>query len=322
MAQQWFHRKRRGKSFQYFEGDAKVEDTDRLEYFASLAIPPAWTEVVIARNKRSRILAKGKDAAGRTQYIYHPSFRARQEALKFDRILRFANALPSLREQVDKDLKRPKFDKQKVVACAVSLMDEAYFRVGNEAYAKENNSYGLTTLRSRHVTIEGHTVTFDFMGKSGQHQVKRVANRQISTMVRQLDEMPGYEIFRYHGDDGKLHNLDSADVNEYIREHMGEEFSAKDFRTWGGTLLAAMELNALTRPESERERKKAINECVKKVAQKLGNTPAIAKASYIDPRVIQAFDTDSLSSLTKTVKRIRRSPYMSDDERYVLKLLT
>jgi DNA topoisomerase I len=322
MSDQWYTRRRRGKAFEYYDGDHKVTDSELLHYFAGLVIPPAWTHVVIARNKRARVLAKGKDAADRTQYVYRPSYRAKQETLKFDRILRFAYALPELREQVSADLRRKVFDKQKVIACAVALMDEAYFRVGNEEYAKANESYGLTTLRSRHVTIEGHTVTFDFMGKSGQHQVKQVTSQRLSKMVKELDEMPGYEIFRYYGDDDKLHNLSSEDVNEYIKEIMGEEFSAKDFRTWGGTLLAAAELSQLIRPETEQERKRAIATCVEKVAQKLGNTPAIARASYIDPRVIHAFEKDAFSSLKNTVRRLRKSTFMNDDERLVLKLLS
>ena len=288
--QRWISRQRVGRGFRYYDDDAQVTDASQLAYFTSLRIPPAWREVRIARNKRARILATGTDAAGRRQYIYHPSYRAKQEAAKFERIVRFARALPHMREVTETHLVHKKLDREKVLACIVRLMDEAYFRVGNDVYAREHQSYGITTLRSKHTTITGSTIVFDFIGKSGQHQVKRITDRRLARIVKQLDDLPGYEVFKYYDEDGHLTSVSSADVNAYIKQIMGEEFTAKDFRTWGGTLIAATELLRLEPAPNERERKKQVTACVKQVARRLGNTPAIARSSYIDPRVIERYE--------------------------------
>jgi DNA topoisomerase-1 len=265
----------------------------------------------------------GTDSAGRAQYIYHTKHHAKQAAAKFDRITSFGANLPKLRQQVEKDLSHREFDKQKVLACAVSLMDEVYFRVGNHKYASEHQSYGLTTLRSKHVSVDGHTVMFDFVGKSGQQQHKEITDRQLATIIKTLDEMPGYEIFRYYDNEGNIKDLTSADVNEYIKGIMGDDYSAKDFRTWGGTLLACIELANLPRPRKKTERTKAITECVQKVAERLGNTPAIARSSYIDPRIFKMFESsDQLAKVYQTVKTIKKSNYLSSDEQCVVKILS
>jgi DNA topoisomerase-1 len=325
MAQQFITRHKQGKSFSYSLNDEIIRDKTELDYYKSLRIPPAWHDVHIAKNKRSKVLATGVDKAGRLQYIYNPSFRARQEQAKFERVLRFARALPHMRRIVDKDLQRPKLDYQKVMATIIAIMDRTYIRVGNDSYAKENGSYGLTTLRSKHTSVEGSTVTFDFIGKSGKHHVKHITDKTLAAVVRQLDNLPGYEVFKYYGDNDQLKDVKSADVNAYIKEVMGEEFSAKDFRTWAGTLIASAELAIAERAESERERKKAVTACVQKVAKKLGNTPAIARASYIDPRIIKSFmDGDDLRKVSATVKTMqlkKGEEYLSPDERCVLSVL-
>lgn len=333
MAQQWIQRHKKGKSFSYISDDAVITDKKELGYLKSLGIPPAWKDVKIAKNKRAKILATGVDNAGRLQYIYHPSFRARREQEKFERVLRFARALPNMRRKVDKDLKRPKLDYQKVMATIISIMDRTYIRVGNDTYAKDNHSYGLTTLRSKHTTVEGNVITFDFVGKSGQHHVKRINDRTLARVVRQLDDLPGYEVFKYYdyssGSSGHIKDVKSTDVNAYIKDVMGEEFSAKDFRTWAGTLIASAELALAERAESEKDRKKTITACVKKVAKKLGNTPAIARASYIDPRIIKSFmDGEDLGAVRATVKSMEHksknkegTDYLSSEEHCVLRIL-
>lgn len=311
-----------GNGFRYIHGGKKV-DKATVARISSLAIPPAWTNVEIAKNEHDKVQATGYDAKGKKQYIYSKTHSEKQEAAKFDRITEFASNLPRLRKQVEKDLKRRRFDKKKVVAAAVSLMDEGYFRVGNQAYARANKSYGLTTLRSKHVEIKGQKIIFDFVGKSGQEHHKVIKDSTIARVVAQLDDMPGYELFRYYDKQMNLHNLTSVDVNEYIKTHMGGDYSAKDFRTWGGTMLAAVELARQTRPETKTARKKAMTACIKRVAKKLGNTPAIAKSSYIDPRIFNTYDSsDGINDVYETVKNIKPRKYLSTDEYWVVKLLS
>jgi DNA topoisomerase-1 len=323
MATRYINRQRTGqKSFQYFHDGRQITSKAELAYFKSIGVPPAWKDVKIAASHNARIQATGVDKAGRLQYIYHPKFRAKQEREKFERILRFARALPKMRRVTREHLALPGLPREKVLACVVQLMDKAYFRVGNEIYAKENQSYGLTTLRSKHTTVRGDTIVFDFIGKSGQEHLKKVTDKKLAKIVKALDDLPGYEIFKYIDEDGQLRDIHSDDVNAYIKEVMGEEFSAKDFRTWGGTLLATMELSQTERSHHITERKKAVTECVKKVAQKLGNTPAIARASYIDPRIIKAYvDTNDLYKVREAVKTLRRADYLTSDEHCVLNLL-
>lgn len=323
MATRYIERQRTGqRSFKYFHDGKQVASKSELAYFKSIGVPPAWRDVKIAASHNARIQATGIDKAGRLQYIYHPKFRARQEKEKFERILRFAKALPKMRRLTREHLALPGLPREKVLACIVQLMDKAYFRVGNEVYAKENQSYGLTTLRSKHTRVWGDTIIFDFIGKSGQPHLKKVTDKKLAKIVKQLDELPGYEIFKYVGEDGEMHDIHSDDVNDYIKELMGEEFSAKDFRTWGGTLLASMELSQTERSHHINERKRTVTECVKKVAQKLGNTPAIARASYIDPRIIRAYViTNDLYKVRAAVKGLRRADYLTADEHCVLNLL-
>lgn len=315
-------RKKHAKSFLYYGKEGRITDTDTIERIKAMVIPPAWTDVQIARSPKAKVLAQGRDQAGRLQSIYHPKFRLKQEKAKFDRILRFAEKLPRLRRQIEKDLKRKRLGKQKVLACIVRLIDEAYFRVGNERYAKERGSYGITTLRSKHTDVTGDTVTFDFLGKSGQQHVKQITDPQIARIVKRLDELPGYEIFRYLDKKGVMHDLHSADVNAYIKKHMGTEFTAKDFRTWGGTLLATTELLAAEATDNKKDQAKIVTRVVKNTAKRLGNTPAIARGSYIDPRVIDAYVKGSgLDEVKTSMQLMRPKKYLSRDEQCVLRLL-
>jgi len=317
-------RQKAGKSYRYYyEGD-RITDKSVIERINKLVIPPAWKNVEISKSKSSKIQARGYDAAGRLQSIYNPSFRLKQDKLKFDRILRFAEQLPALRRQVEKDLKRKRLGKQKVLACIVKLIDQSYFRVGSDRYAKEHQTYGVTTLRSKHAKITRTQVTFDFIGKSGKEHVKTINDPTIARIIKQLDELPGYEIFRYQDKDGKMHDLHASDVNEYIKTNMGEEFTAKDFRTWGGTLLATSSVieDELDTKASETARKRAVAKIVKRVAKRLGNTPAIARVSYIDPRVLAAYENNAtLPEIRKAISVMKPKKYLSVDEQCVLKLL-
>lgn len=315
-------RRRRGNGFDYYDGSQPVEDEALIARFQALSIPPAWREVRIARNPHDKLQASGLDAAGRRQAIYHPEFRAEQDKAKFERILRFAAALPKLRRQIDIDLSRRKLRKDKVLACVVKLMDEAYFRVGNELYARQHHHYGITTLRRKHADIRTTSVTFDFIGKSGQAQHKQINDRQLAHIIKQLEELPGYEIFKYIDDSGHIRDVDSHDVNQYIKQHMGDEYTAKDFRTWGGTLLATIELTATERADNELARKRAITACVRNVAKRLGNTPAVTRSSYIDPRILKAYATsDQIAKVRESVQKMRPRKYLKQDERCVLSLL-
>lgn len=318
----FIERKRVGRKFAYYLDDKEVKDKELLEYLGSFRIPPAWGQVQISVNRNDKILATGYDKAGRLQYIYHPKFRAKQEREKFERILKFARALPKMRKATQEHLSQPGLHRDKVLALVVRLMDEAYFRVGGEEYAKDNQHYGISTLRSKHISISGDTVNFDFVGKSGQRQTQKLTNRRMANIIKMLDELPGYEVFKYFDDEGNLTRIKSSDVNEYIKEVMGDEFSAKDFRTWGGTLLATAGLSEAEWAESEGERKKIVAATVAKVARRLGNTPAIARSSYIDPRVISSFvDNNDLQKVKLTVRDVGSSSYLSHEERCVLKLL-
>lgn len=323
MAKRYIERQRTGRrSFIYFHDGRQINNKKEVTYLNSLRVPPAWKEVKISASHNARIIATGVDKAGRLQYIYHPRFRARQEKEKFERILRFARALPKMRRTTAEHLRLPGLPREKILACVVQLMDKAYFRVGNEEYARDNESYGLTTLRSKHTEVRGDTIVFDFVGKSGQQHLKKVTDKRLAKIVKQLDDLPGYEIFKYIDEEGELRDVRSDDVNDYIKEIMGDEFSAKDFRTWGGTLLASVELSMTERSHSKNERKKAVTQCVRKVAQKLGNTPAIARASYIDPRIIKAYVvTNDLYKVREAVKKLARSDYLTSDEHCVLNLL-
>lgn len=276
----------------------------------------------IADNRKAKVLARGTDKAGRLQAIYHPTFRAKQEQAKFERILSFGDALPKLRKQIELDLRKHTLSRDRVLACIVKLIDQAYFRVGNEQYARENHSYGITTIRSKHTTVKGDTVVFDFVGKSGKQHHKVITDRQLARIIKRLDELPGYEVFKYFDETGALHDVTSADVNEYIKQHAGNDFTAKDFRTWGGTLLATMELIAAEKADSERERKKIVTHCVKRVARKLGNTPAVARSSYINPKVIESYlESDDLDELKDTIAHIKPKQYLKAEEQCTLALL-
>ncbi len=317
-----YTRTREGRRLRYWDQDSEVTNKTTLDYLTSLRIPPAWRDVEIAKNQNAKVLVKGLDKAGRGQSIYHPNFRRRQEKAKFESLLLFAETLPKLRMQLQRDIKRPELDREKVLACIVWLIDEAYFRVGNQSYADKNATYGITTMRSKHLTFRGSSIIFDFVGKSHKAHHKTITNKQITDIVRELDQLPGHEVFKYLDTDGNLHDVDSNDVNEYIKEHMGEDFSAKNFRTWGGTLHATVELATSECGTTKLEQQKAVTACVNKVALQLGNTPAIARAAYIDPKILDTLMKPRRHrELQSVLATIRPTTYLSRDELFMVHIL-
>lgn len=306
-----YFRKRQGKGFSYFdENKNRIKQKEQIDYFKSLVIPPAWTKVEIAEKKNAKILATGYDAKGRKQYIYNPKFRQKQDEKKFDRIISFAEKLEHMRRVTGQHLRKKNPSREKVMACMVRLLETAFFRPGSEVYSKENESYGLTTLRSKHLEINGNEIIFSYKGKSGIEQKKQIIDARLAKIVKEVDELPGYEIFKYWNEDGNLVDVKSEDLNQYIREIMGEEYSAKDFRTWSGTMIAAIALDELGAEEeiTQQELNKNIRKAVVAVSEKLGNTPAVARSSYIDPRIIdQYIDGKTLRYFQKEVNRLLKT---------------
>ena len=284
-----------GKGFAYHDRQGRpITDEKVLARIRALAIPPAWTEVWICPRATGHIQAVGRDAKGRKQYRYHPDWHAHAAETKFERLPEFARALPKLRRRVEADLGRRGVSREKVLATAVRLLEVTLIRVGNAQYAKQNRSYGLTTLNKRHLEVDGAALTFAFKGKSGVEHEVRVRDRRLATVVRSLRELPGQQLFKYRDADGALCAVTSDDVNAYIREAMGEQFSAKDFRTWAGTVSAARALREMEPPASPGEAKRRITVCVKAVAGLLGNTPTVCRSSYVHPRVFELFEQGRL----------------------------
>jgi DNA topoisomerase-1 len=279
---------RRGKGFHYLDVEGKrVTDAEILARIASLAIPPAYTKVWICTRERGHLQATGRDARMRKQYRYHPSWRRVRDEDKFGRTLAFGEVLPKLRRRLKRDLAQPGLPREKVLALIVSLLEETMIRIGNDTYARQNNSYGLTTLRSRHVQVSKGRLEFRFRGKSGQFREVNLDDRRLVRAVRQVQQLPGQRVFQYVDDEGQRQPVDSGMVNDYLREATGGEFTAKDFRTWGGTVQAIAILARTPLPEAggERELKSTLADAVKEVAAILGNTPAVCRASYIHPQV-------------------------------------
>jgi DNA topoisomerase-1 len=277
------------RRFRYLDVDGdEIVDEERLERIRALAIPPAWRDVWICRNPRAKLQATGVDAAGRTQYLYHPGYRARQEAAKYDRLIRFGEALPDLRSVLARDAERDGLPFERVAAIAVRLINLGWFRVGSERYARAARTHGITTLEKRHVTVRGARLAFRYRGKHRILVHSALVDAELAGAVRELLELPGRRLFRYENGDGPC-DLRARRLNEYIRAHLGEEFSAKDFRTWGGTLVAAVELAEAGVADSPTEAKRRVAAVMRKVGARLGNTPAVARASYVSPAVIEQY---------------------------------
>ncbi len=287
-----YYRKKHGKGFTYKDETGNtIKDLSIRNWIESLVIPPAWTAVEIQENRKADLLVTGRDDKNRKQYIYHPHYIEKQNSKKFDRIIDFADQLEHMRRVTGQHLRMRKLNRNKVMATMLRLLEAAFFRPGSESYSKENATYGLTTLRRKHLTIDGDEILFKYNGKSNQEQEKHIVDKKLAKIIQDIDEMPGYEVFKYLDENDTIIDVKSDDLNAYIREVMGEEFSAKDFRTWAGTMIASIALDELgvVNMEDQKLLDKNIKEAIVKVSEKLGNTPAVAKTSYIDPRIIDEY---------------------------------
>ncbi|WP_027171643.1 DNA topoisomerase IB [Methylobacterium sp. 10] len=283
-------RRKSGTGFSYRDAKGKaVRDPKILQRIRSLAIPPAYTDVWICARANGHIQATGRDAKGRKQYRYHPDFRQARDSTKFEHIMAFADALPGIRARVDKDMGRRGLSREKVLATVVHLLEATLIRVGNDDYARTNKSYGLTTLRDPHVTVAGAELTFRFKGKSGKMWNLSVKDRRVARIVKSCQDLPGQELFQYIDDAGEPRDVTSADVNAYLREITGQEITAKDFRTWAGTVLAALALQEFEAFDSEAKAKKNLRAAIESVASRLGNTPTICRKCYIHPEILDGY---------------------------------
>ncbi|HZV67438.1 MAG TPA: DNA topoisomerase IB [Telluria sp.] len=279
-----------GAAFRYADAHGEaVRDEATLARIKSLAIPPAWTEVWICARDNGHLQATGRDAKRRKQYRYHPRWRALRDEVKYERMLEFGKALPAIRRQVDAALALPGLPREKVLATIVYLLQVTLMRIGNEEYARSNHSFGLTTLRARHVRIDGSAVEFRFRGKSGVYHAIKVEDKRLARIIARARDLPGQELFQYVDDDGATHSVDSADVNDYLRGISGEDYTAKDFRTWAGTVLAALALREFAQFDSPAQARKNIVRAIESVAEKLGNTPSICRKCYVHPALIDAY---------------------------------
>ncbi len=327
-------RRRAGRGWSYRGPDgALLRDAKALARIRALAIPPAWTDVWISPVVAGHLQATGRDARGRKQYRYHPRWRHVRDEAKYDRTIAFAEALPAIRRRVAADMGLRGLPRNKVLATVVRLLEISFIRVGNAEYARDNSSFGLTTMRDRHATFDGSEVSFRFRGKSGRDHRVSIRDRRLATIVRRCKELPGQELFQYIDEDGAVQDVTSTDVNEYLRQVTGETFTAKDFRTWAGTVLAAQALRALeeTATDTDRELRSNVVRAVEQVAQSLGNTPTVCRQCYVHPAIIEAYLDGAMvrSARERADERLdspeRRAGSATDDttaeERAVLRLL-
>jgi DNA topoisomerase-1 len=278
------------EGFRYFGAKGEpVEDETTLKRIKALAIPPAWTEVWICPQANGHLQATGRDARGRKQYRYHARWREVRDEVKYERMIKFGKALPQIRKEVDRALRLPGLPREKVLATIVYLLEATMMRIGNDEYARENKSYGLTTLRNRHVKIDGSEVEFRFRGKSGVYHDVKVNDRRLARIIQRTRDLPGQDLFQYLDEDGERHTVGSSDVNDYLRAITGEDYTAKDFRTWSGTVLAAMALREFEKFDSETQAKKNVVRAIETVAQKLGNTPSVCRKCYVHPAVLDSY---------------------------------
>ncbi len=312
---EWIYRKRDG---------SRITNQRTIDRINAIVIPPAWTDVWICTDPRGHIQATGRDDRGRKQYRYHPRWRAVRDEAKFDRMLEFGEVLPTIRKQVDHDLARQGLPREKVLATVVRLLETSLIRVGSEEYVRENKSYGLTTFRNRHAQVEGSSIHFAFRGKSGIKHAIDVRDRKLANIVKRMRDLPGYHLFQYIDNDGSLQEVDAEDVNDYLRQIAGNGFSAKDFRTWAGTVMCAVMLRDCCGWESESEAKKHVVEAVKSVASSLGNTPAVCRKSYIHPVIIESYyDDPALNAVWNRTEEaiVAEHGSLAPDEAAVLQLL-
>jgi DNA topoisomerase I len=309
--------------FRYLSPDGKrIADPDLLERIRFLRIPPAWRDVRIARSESAALQAIGTDSKGRTQYLYHRAFRSRRELEKFKRVVEFGERLPELRRRVRADLRRDDLSRERVVAAIVRLIDQGFFRVGNDKSAKDEKTYGLTTVTPDHVDVHGSTVSFDYMGKWKKAQRRSIVDAQVADVIRQMQKLKGRELFKYVAG-GEVRDIKDRHVNDYIQSIIGDTFTAKDFRTWAGTLLCSMALGWAGQASTRKQRKKNVKQAITLAAEQLGNTPAVCRASYICPRVLE--DYEEGRPFEKTRKQLRGRPVarigLSLEEKALLRFL-
>ena len=298
-------RKKTASGFRYVDQHGKpVRDAETLRRIKALAIPPAWTEVWISPFENGHLQAIGRDAKGRKQSRYHAAWRTARDENKYERMMHFGDALPAIRARVDDDLGRPGLPREKVLAAVVRLMETTFIRVGNREYARENHSYGLTTMRNRHVDVEGSKMTFRFKGKSGVHHEIELMDRRLANIVRKCHDLPGQELFEYMDHEGCAHTIDSADVNAYLQAISGHEFTAKDFRTWAGTVLAALMLREFEPFSTDKEARKNVVAAIERVAERLGNTPSVCRKCYVHPEVLKCYlDGEMIETINQRMEQ-------------------
>jgi DNA topoisomerase-1 len=315
-------RVRSGRSFRYITPEGKVLRSRALRRIRGLVIPPAWTNVWICPDERGHLQATGRDARGRKQYRYHPRWREVRDETKYHRLIGFAQTLPTIRRRTEADLRRPGLSREKVLATVVRLLEKTLIRVGNDEYARENRSYGLTTMRDGHVEVTGARVRFSFRGKSGVEHEIDLNDRRLAQIVRKCRDIPGYDLFQYYDEKDEPHPIGSGDVNAYLKEITGEDYTSKDFRTWAGTVLAAQMLQELDTFHSESQAKKNIVRAVESVAAKLGNTKAVCRKCYIHPAILDSYiDGSMLKTVAQRARRAARNGSLSAAEAAVLGLL-
>jgi DNA topoisomerase I len=316
-------RRRAGTGFSYRSTDGRKPAAADLARIRALAIPPAWTDVWISHDAAGHIQATGRDQKGRKQYRYHPGWTACRDEAKFGSLVAFARLLPRLRERVDADLRKRSLSRERVLATVVRLLDSGLIRIGNDIYARQNKSFGLTTLRRRHVEVEGSALRFSFKGKSGQEWNLRLTDRRVASVVRSMQELPGQRLFRHLDEDGERREIRSQDVNAYIRDALGPDFTSKHFRTWGATIEAAMILCNEARPDSGRASATVLNRAIDRVARKLRNTRAVCRRCYIHPRVIESWEDGRLCVELAAIRKRTPRPLkgLDRDESTVLRWL-
>ena len=314
-----YRRRRRGLGFLYTSNDGRpLTDRREIARIKALVIPPAWDEVWICENPNGHLQTTGRDSRRRKQYRYHPRWRVVRDQVKYARLLEFAAKLPLIRKQVRKDMELRGLPRRKVLGTLVQLLEATLIRVGNQEYARHNNSFGLTTLRNRHAAVIGEKLSFEFRGKGGKVHVISLRDRRLAQIVRRCQELPGHELFQFLDENGQHQSIDSGDVNEYLREIANEEFTAKDYRTWAGTVLATRTLQTFEPFKSQTEAKRNVVKAIEAVASKLGNTRSICRKCYIHPAVIDAYVDGTMLS---TPKQRRTSAGLRPEEAAVVALL-
>lgn len=299
-----------------------MTDKNTLARIKRLAIPPAWREVWICPKDNGHLQATGRDARGRKQYRYHAHWRHVRDETKYNRMLEFARALPKVRKRIERDLKKAGLPREKVLAAVIKILETGLIRVGNDEYARTNKSFGLTTMQDRHVDVNGSTISFQFRGKSGKFHKIDIEDQHLARIVAHCQAIPGQELFQYIGDDGKPQDITSTDVNEYLREITKSDFTAKDFRTWGGTVLAAMALKELKDCSTKKQTKKNLVQAIESVAQRLGNTPAICRKCYIHPEIMNSYlDGSMIDTFKKRADQMRGVKGLRPQENAVLEFL-